>query len=403
MPNNKVIDQAVILAGGLGTRLGNITKKIPKPLIKINNKPFIEYLLFNLSRQGFRKVLILCSYKSNFFFKKYHNKKYLNLKIICLEEKIPAGTGGALLNAKKFLEDNFLLCNGDTYLDFNVNNLCLAFNPKKMLALISSSYSKTANRYTNIKIEKNGLVRTFDKINKSQKFYFNAGYYVCSKKILKFLNKNCSLENDIFPKIIKKKKLYSINNNISYKKFIDIGILRDLKKAKIFLKKIIHKPAIFLDRDGVLNRDSGYVYKIKDFIWKKNIIKLIKYFNDNNYYVIVLTNQSGVGRGFYKEKDVKKLHNWINLELRKKGAFIDKFYYAPYYFNSKYAIYRKNKILRKPNSGMLDLALTEFNINLNKSIMLGDKDIDYMTAKKKKIKFYFVDFNKKIKIFGRYF
>jgi len=403
MPNNKVIDQAVILAGGLGTRLGNITKKIPKPLIKINNKPFIEYLLFNLSRQGFRKVLILCSYKSNFFFKKYHNKKYLNLKIICLEEKIPAGTGGTLLNAKKFLEDNFLLCNGDTYLDFNINNLCLAFNHKKMLALISSSYSKTANRYTNIKIEKNGLVRAFDKINKSQKFYFNAGYYVCSKKILKFLNKNCSLENDIFPKIIKKKKLYSINNNISYKKFIDIGILRDLKKAKTFLKKIIHKPAIFLDRDGVLNKDSGYVYKIKDFIWKKNIIKLIKYFNDNNYYVIVLTNQSGVGRGFYKEKDVKKLHNWINLELRKKGAFIDKFYYAPYYSNSKYAIYRKNKILRKPNSGMLDLALTEFNINLNKSIMLGDKDIDYMTAKKKKIKFFLVDFNKKIKILGKYF
>ena len=403
MSNNKVIDQAVILAGGLGTRLGSLTKKIPKPLIKIDNKPFIEYLLFNLSRQGFRKVLILCSYKSNLFFKKYHNKQYLNLKIFCLKEKNPAGTGGALLNAKNFLKHTFLLCNGDTYLDYNINNLCLAFNPKKMLALISSSYSKTANRYTNIKIEKNGLVRTFDKINKSRKFYFNAGYYVCSKKILKFLNKNCSLEIDIFPKIIEKKKLYTLNNNISYKKFIDIGILRDLKKAIIFLKKIIYKPAIFLDRDGVLNKDSGYVYKIKDFTWKKNIIKLIKYFNDNNYYVIVLTNQSGVGRGFYKEKDVKKLHNWINLELRKKGAFIDKFYYAPYYYNSKYVIYRKNKILRKPNVGMLDLALTEFNINLNKSIMLGDKDIDYMTAKKKKIKFFFVDFNKKIKILGKYF
>jgi D-glycero-D-manno-heptose 1,7-bisphosphate phosphatase len=403
MSNNKVIDQAVILAGGFGTRLGSLTKKIPKPLIKIDNKPFIEYLLFNLSRQGFRKVLILCSYKSHFFFKKYHNKQYLNLKIICLKENNPAGTGGALLNAKNFLKNTFLLCNGDTYLDFNINNLCLAFNPKKMLALICSSYSKTTNRYTNIKIEKNGLVKTFGKINKSRKFYFNAGYYVCSKKILKFLNKNCSLENDIFPKIIKNKKLYSINNNISYKKFIDIGILPDLKKAKIFLKKIINKPAIFLDRDGVLNKDSGYVYKIKDFIWKKNIIKLIKYFNDNNYYVVVLTNQSGVGRGFYKEKEVKKLHDWINLELRKKGAFIDKFYYAPYYSNSKYAIYRKNKILRKPNVGMLDLALKEFNINLNKSIMLGDKDIDYLTAKKKKIKFFFVDFNKKIKILGKYF
>jgi NDP-sugar pyrophosphorylase family protein len=138
MLNNKVIDQAVILAGGLGTRLGNITKKIPKPLIKLNNKPFIEYLFFNLSRQGFRRVLILCSYKASLFFKKYHNKKYLNLKILCVKEKCLAGTGGALLNAKNLLDKKFLLCNGDTYLDANINDFCFRFNSKKMLALIIS-------------------------------------------------------------------------------------------------------------------------------------------------------------------------------------------------------------------------------------------------------------------------
>lgn len=368
MSDNKVIDQAVILAGGLGTRLGSLTKKIPKPLIKIDNKPFIEYLFFNLSRQGFRKVLILCSYKSNFFFKKYHNKQYLNLKIICLKEKNPAGTGGALLNAKNFLKNTFLLCNGDTYLDFNINNLCLAFNPKKMLALISSSYSKTANRYTDIKIDKNGLVRKFGKISKSRNFYFNTGYYVCSKKILKFLNKNCSLENDIFPKIIKKKKLYSVNNNISYKKFIDIGILRDLKKAKIFLKKIINKPAIFLDRDGVINKklDNDYVKHTSEFEFIDGVLNALRMLDSIFGKIVVVTNQQCIGKRIIYPEDLELIHQNMLYEISYLKGRIDKIYYSPY-------LASENHSTRKPGIGMALQAQKDFpTIDFNKSIIVGD-------------------------------
>ena len=103
---NLRIDQAVILAGGLGSRLGNITKKIPKPLIKVNGIPFIEYVIENFSRFGIKKILILTSYKSKLFFKKYHNKTLYGWKIQCHDEKKEKGTGGALLDAKKKL-DNF--------------------------------------------------------------------------------------------------------------------------------------------------------------------------------------------------------------------------------------------------------------------------------------------------------
>ena len=99
---SKKISQAVILAGGLGSRLKEITKKTPKPLIKINNFAFLDYLIFNISRYGFDKILILTGYKHNLFLKRYHNKTlYFNSRVTCFKEKKPLGTGGALLHAKK--------------------------------------------------------------------------------------------------------------------------------------------------------------------------------------------------------------------------------------------------------------------------------------------------------------
>ena len=123
---NLRIDQAVILAGGLGSRLGNITKKIPKPLIKVNGIPFIEYIIENFSRFGIKKILILTSYKSKHFFKKYHNKTLYGLKIRCHDEKKAKGTGGALLDAKKKLDNFFYLCNGDTFFNINILNFNLS-------------------------------------------------------------------------------------------------------------------------------------------------------------------------------------------------------------------------------------------------------------------------------------
>ena len=398
MPNNKVIDQAVILAGGLGTRLGNITKKIPKPLIKINNKPFIEYLLFNLSRQGFRKVLILCSYKSHFFFKKYHNKKYFNLKIICLKENNPAGTGGALLNAKNFLKNTFLLCNGDTYFDINLNDLSSNFDKKKMLLLLAVTSSESKNRFTNLNInKKNGLVKNVNLRTSSQIGYVNAGHYICSKKILSFIKKECSLEKNVFPLLIKLNKLYARIYTNSFKKFLDIGDPKDFYKAKNFINKILFKPAIFLDRDGVINKDLGYVIKKKDIIWKRDIFKFIKYYNDKGYYVFVITNQSGIGRGFYSEEELLDLHHWMNSKLRSKGAHVDKFYYAPYFKDSINLKYRKGSKFRKPNKGMIDLALKEWNVNLKKSKFFGDSEIDRNVAQKSNLNFELVKFNKKFK------
>jgi D,D-heptose 1,7-bisphosphate phosphatase len=394
--NEKSISQAVILAGGFGKRLFPLTKKMPKPLLKINNKSFIEYLFFNLSRHGFRKILILCSYKSEKFYKRYHKKKIYNVDIRCVRENEPLGTGGALLNAKSYLDDNFLLCNGDTYFDINLNDLCLDFSKKKRLFLIALSQSNK-KRFGYFEVsKKNNIYFSLEKKKNNKNYHLNSGYYVVSKKVLKFFKKNCSLESYVFPILANKAMLFGKIYNNSSKKFLDIGVYNDFLKAKKFLTLVLKKPTIFLDRDGVINKDTGYVYKKKNFIWKKDIKKFIKKFNDKNYYIIVITNQSGIGRGYYSENDLFNLHNWINDELRKNGAHIDKFYFAPHYKHSNYPKYRRNANLRKPQTGMIDSAFREWNIIKDKSIIYGNCMTDLLLAKKAGIRFRMVSFNKKI-------
>ena len=251
--------QAVILVGGKGSRISKITVKTPKPLIKVYKLPFVEHLIKNLSRFGIQEILLLCHYKHNLFFKKYHNKKIYNISIKCILEKKPSGTGGAIYNAKKHLKDKFLLLNGDTFFDINIKDFInFSINSKKICA-IALRKKKFSNRYHGFTFKKNKIFVS-EKYNSKNNF-INSGIYLINKKILRYLNKENSLENDIFMKLIKKDQL---TGKIFKGKFIDIGTYSDLKKATQFMKKVLDKPALILDRDGVLNKDYGYVYKRTD-------------------------------------------------------------------------------------------------------------------------------------------
>ena len=141
------------------------------------------------------------------------------------------------------------------------------------------------------------------------------------------------------------------------------------------------KKIAFLDRDGVINVDKNYVYKILDFEWIKEAKEAIKYLNKKDYLVIVVSNQSGIARGLYTEKDVNILHQYINEELIKVDAYIDEFFYSPFHPKFKTKKYEKLKNLRKPNTGMLELAEKKWNIDKLKSFLIGDKIIDMECAK----------------------
>ena len=139
--------------------------------------------------------------------------------------------------------------------------------------------------------------------------------------------------------------------------------------------------AAFLDRDGTLNEDTGYLYKIKDFRWIKGAVNALRILKKNKFLIIVVTNQSGVSRGFYSENDIKKLHKWMNQQLLKYDLMIDDFFFATDLPNNNNINSR-----RKPSPAMLNEAVEKYNLDKNKCFMLGDKQTDIEAAKNAQIK-----------------
>ncbi|MBE4907215.1 HAD family hydrolase [Bacillus luteolus] len=153
--------------------------------------------------------------------------------------------------------------------------------------------------------------------------------------------------------------------------------------------KNLRKPAIFFDRDGVLNEDDGYVYKPPDFKWIPGATEVIRRLKEKGYLVIVITNQSGVARGFYTEDDVIHLHTWMNKDLYgRHQQQIDAFYYCPHHPKIGNEVYQKECECRKPRPGLVRKALTDFTIDLDSSCLIGDKITDLETAEAIGIKSY---------------
>lgn len=150
----------------------------------------------------------------------------------------------------------------------------------------------------------------------------------------------------------------------------------------------LQRPAVFFDRDGVLNIDHGYTYRKEEFQWMPGAIEAIRHFNLKGYYVFVVTNQSGIARGYYTEEDVKKLHSFMNEELAKYSAHIDAFYYCPHHVDGKIEKYIQSCQCRKPQPGMLLQAAKEWCIDLAKSFMIGDRPSDTEAAEAANIKGY---------------
>ena len=147
-------------------------------------------------------------------------------------------------------------------------------------------------------------------------------------------------------------------------------------------KEATRRPAIFFDRDGTLNVDTGYLYRAEDFRWIEDAPAAIRWANNHGYLAVVITNQSGVARGLYTEADVEKLHRWMNDRLAAMGAHIDAFYYCPHHPEGTVARYRKACDCRKPGTALVEEACRALHIDKNGSFLIGDADQDMACAER---------------------
>ncbi len=160
------------------------------------------------------------------------------------------------------------------------------------------------------------------------------------------------------------------------------------------IKRDTNIKCLFADRDGVINYDYGHVYRIDDFVFKKDIFKIFKLVKDLGFKIIVITNQGGIGRGIYSVYDFKILNNYMIKKFKKYFIDIDDVFFCPFHPEKGKGNYKKNSFFRKPNSGMLIHAINKHNINVDKSLMLGDKNSDKLASYKAGIKKY-IDVNNK--------
>ena len=375
----------VILAGGKGSRIRKYLGKYPKPMLSVNNKHFIQYIINKISKYNVKRIIILCGFRYNILFKKYHNKRVNFVKITCLKEKKLMGTAGALKNLKKMKVKNFVLLNGDTFFDIDIKSLISNTNKKSIGSIaLTKNLNQSSLKLNNLGL-KNGYVYL-----KKKSFLMNGGIYYFKKEFFKHLRNETSLENDLLIKLINK-------NLIKGKKFnnffIDIGSPKYLKLLKNKITKHCNRPAAFLDRDGVINYDYNHVIKFKDFKLREGVIKGLKYLIKKNYYIFVVTNQAGIGKNLFSEEDFIMLHKLIKEKLGKSNIYLNDVQYSPFHPNAKLKKFRKKSRLRKPDNKMIENIFKNWDIDVKKSFMIGDQIKDFLCAKKSKLRFFYAKKN----------
>ena len=374
-----MLRQAVILVGGLGTRLGERTRLVPKPLLEVAGRPFLDYLLDELTRYPtIEEIVLLAGHRADVVVEAYHGKSWRRASVTVVCEPSPCGTGGALKHAAGKLQDRFFLLNGDSWFDFNLLDLALRARSSSALVHMALKRDQAGDRYGRVVLE-GSRVRSFLGAGSQPNGPINTGVYCIDRAVLRYIDElPCSLEQQVFPRLVAEGQLEA---GLYDGFFIDIGIPSDFERVQHELPERLRRPAVFFDRDGVLNVDKAYVHRIEDFEWIDGAREAIKLCNDLGYYAFVATNQSGVARGYYGVEDVHRLHDWMSGELAAEGAHIDDYQYCPYHEEGTIEAFRRVSDRRKPAPGMIIDCMNGWPIRTEGSLLVGDNDRDVEAAR----------------------
>ena len=378
------IRQCAILAGGLATRLGDIAADTPKPVLEVARRPFIAWLMREMLRFGVDDFIILTG----------HLPRAVEDAVLSAADALPkrvsvrfseepqrAGTGGALFHAAPLLGERFLMCNGDSLFDCNLAALLAGFagDGADVLGRVVVREIPDASRYGAVMVTDDRVTafaeRPADCV--AGPGLINAGIYALDRRVLDRLTSSCSLERDLLAPLTGEGALRATRQ---HGWFVDIGIPADLAHARRELAACMDRPALFLDRDGVLNVDHGYVGSQDRWEWVDGAREAVALATSHGWHVFVVTNQAGVARGLYGEPDVDALQRWVADELRRAGGTLDDWRYCPYHTEGHVDAYRRESDWRKPAPGMLLDLIRAWELDPRRCLMVGDKESDMQAA-----------------------
>ena len=407
--------KTVIMAGGKGTRISSIASDIPKPMIKINGMPVLEHEIECLKNQGFTDIIITVSHLGEIIMNYFGDGNKISpvtgesfgVNIEYFYEKTPLGTAGALFQLKDKLTEDFLLLNADAIFDVDFNRFVNYHKSHGGLVTLFTHPNNHPYDSSLIVSDKNGVVKEWLTKEERPRYYknrVNAGLHVVSPKILemKFDTSKIDLDRQILKPLANAGVIYTYDSPEYVK---DMGtpdryylVERDFKDGIVQSKNLHNKQkAIFLDRDGTLNKYVGFLKNIDDFELLPGVSEAIKKINESGYLAIVITNQPVVARGEVTFEELEKIHNKMETLLGNDGAYIDSIYYCPHHpdkgFDGEVKELKIECNCRKPKPGLIYKAMQDFNIDLSESWMIGDTEVDQKLAENAGLKYKLVDEN----------
>lgn len=406
MKNNKTT--VVIMAGGFGTRIASINSDVPKPMIEINGYPILYHQIENLKRYDLTDIILVVGYKADKIINYFKNGKEFGVDIRYVKEEFPLGTAGSFYFLKDMItSDYFILLNGDIMFNIDFNRFIAYFNNSNSLACICTHPNSHPFDSSLIVTDANNNVTSWLGKKDRPEFYqnqVNAGIHILSSKLLDIVKSSVktNLDNDILKPLVEKGKLLAYKTPEYIK---DMGtperyyqVSDDLAKGLDVQKSLaVKQKAAFLDRDGTINKYVGFLRNIDDFELRPNVSQAIKLLNEKGYLVIIITNQPVIARGEVTEEELHRIHNKMETLLGLDGAYVDAIYYCPHHPDSGYeGEIKALKIkcnCRKPNTGLVERAIKDFNVDLSKSFVIGDTDIDEKLANNLGIPFYLTNDN----------
>ncbi len=359
-----VIEQAIILAGGRGTRLRPLTDRLPKPMAPVNGKPFLEYLVELLRQNGVQEIVLLLGYLPEKIRDHFGDGSRYGVKISYSVTRAEDETGARLSAAAPLVRDTFLLLYGDNYWPLRLDPLFDFYQKKNTIASVAVYTNKDRQSRNNMRVDEDGYVTVYDPLREVENLNgVEIGFFLLKKKVFSYMpGHNFSFEKEVLPVLIKERELAGFRTDHPY---YSIGTMEKLERMRRALRP---KKVIFLDRDGIINKKpppGEYVKSWNEFEFLPGAKRALRMLAEKGYAMYIVTNQAGIGRGMMTHRDLDEIHARLAAELEQEGVHLGGVYYCPHGWD-------EGCECRKPKSGMLYQAAREHDFDLTKTIFIGD-------------------------------
>jgi histidinol-phosphate phosphatase family protein len=360
--------QAVVLAGGRGTRLRPLTDTLPKPMIEFNGRPFLEYLVALLRDQGFEEVLLLLGYRPEAIQEHFGDGSGFGIKIDYSVTSPHAMTASRMMDARHRLDPTFLMLYCDNYWPMRMDRLWARYQEAGAPALVTVYRNTDAYSRDNVRLDGEGFVAEYDRSRASPDLRgVEIGYAILQRSLVDQLSGgHQQIEEALYPTLARNHELAAF---VTDHRYYSIGSLERLPTTERFLQR---HPTLFLDRDGVLNRRpeiAGYVRRPDDVEWLPGALDAVRRLTEAGVRLIVLSNQAGVARGSMTSAELAVVEGHMRDEISAARGEVARFYYCTHGWD-------EGCDCRKPRPGMLFQAQRDFDLDLSRVPFVGDDERD---------------------------